>query len=172
MPLAHPVSSRRKPPAAPPLRPAKARTPLPLAPTDNVLACIHVVSNRIGRAFYSEVESKHGITLAEWRVVLTLADRPGCTAMEIAALWGLEKMAASRAVARLVARKQVRRLADGSDRRRQPLALTAAGLALYAEVEPDASARYRRILEGLGHGDRDVLLALLHRLIESTDDLR
>ncbi len=170
------MPSRRKPPAAPPPS-ARGRAPLPvaplpLAPAGNVLACIHVVSNRIGRAFYSEVESKHGITLAEWRVVLTLADRPGCTAMEIAALWGLEKMAASRAVARLVARKQVKRLADGSDRRRQPLALTAAGRALYAEVEPDASARYRRILERLGHGERETLLALLHRLIESTDDLR
>src|SRR5262245_32300069 len=66
-------------------------------PADNVLAAIHVVSNRISRAFYADIEARHGISLPEWRVMLTLARHPGMAAMAVAALWGMDKMAISRA---------------------------------------------------------------------------
>ena len=40
---------------------------------DKPLSLVHVLSNRIGRAFHGEIETKFGITIAEWRVLLTLA---------------------------------------------------------------------------------------------------
>ena len=70
-------------------------------PSENVLAAIHVVSNRISRAFYADIEARHGITLPEWRVMLTLTRHPGMAAMAVAELWGMDKMAISRAVRRL-----------------------------------------------------------------------
>lgn len=143
---------------------AAANEPLP--PTDNVLACIHVVSNLIDRAFYSEVESKWGITLPEWRVVLTLADRPGASAMEITDLWGMEKMAVSRAARRLERDGFVVRTIDRRDRRRYTLALTAAGRALYRKIEPDATARYREILGALSRTERATTLRSLRKMIE------
>ena len=143
----------------------------PLSPTDNLLACIHVVSNLIDRAFYSEVESKWGITLPEWRVVLTLADRPGASAMEITDLWGMEKMAVSRATRRLERDGHVTRTIDSRDRRRFTLALTASGQALYRKVEPDATARYRAILGSLSRNERATALRSLRKMIDQIGTL-
>src|SRR5215510_12237391 len=96
-------------------------------PADNVLAAIHVVSNRISRAFYADIEARHGISLPEWRVMLTLARHPGMAAMAVAALWGMDKMAISRAVRRLERRNLVRRTPAPDDRRRWVLELTPEG---------------------------------------------
>ncbi len=152
------MTRERSPPAARPVYPA-----------DNILACIHVLSNRISRAFLADIRVKHGLGLAEWRVILTLAHRADATGMDITTFWGLEKMAVNRAVARLVRRGAVRRMADGGDRRRQPLRLTPAGRRLYRTVEPDATARYRAILAPLGMGERRRLLAALRTLIARAD---
>jgi DNA-binding MarR family transcriptional regulator len=151
--------------------PRRPRDGAARAPADNILACVHVLSNRISRAFFSEVSSRHGVSLAEWRVILTLAARGGATAMEIAALWGHEKMAVSRAVARLARRGALRRSRDRADRRRQPLALTAAGRRLYRAIEPDATARYRAIVGALLPAERTRLLDALQRLIVRAEQI-
>ncbi len=132
-----------------------------------ILARIHVVSNRIGRAFFADVESKHGVSLAEWRVLVTLAHRGAATASEIVAAWGLEKMAANRAVARLLRQGLVRRMAGSAktDRRRQPVALTPAGRRLYARIEPAATRRYRAIVAPLNRAERRRLALTLGKLI-------
>jgi DNA-binding MarR family transcriptional regulator len=143
-----------------------------LAPGDNLLACIHVVSNLISRAFFAEVESQWGITLPEWRVVLTLMHQPGASAMEITELWGMDKMAVSRAARRLEHEGYVARTQDAADRRRFTLALTAKGKRLYRQIEPGATARYRAILADLSHAERDTVLNALHRMIERIGALR
>jgi DNA-binding MarR family transcriptional regulator len=150
---------------------SRAATAAPRAPADNILACVHVLSNRISRAFHGEIAARHRISLAEWRVILTLSARQGATAMEIARLWGHEKMAVSRAVARLIRRGALARGRDGGDRRRQPLSLTPAGRALYRTIEPAATARYHAILAAVPLRERAALLAALQRLIARTDEL-
>ena len=134
-------------------------------PADNVLAAIHVVSNRIGRAFYNDIEARHGISLAEWRVMLTLMRHPGMAAMAVAALWGMDKMAISRAVQRLVRAGLVRRTAAADDRRRWVLALSAEGRRRYRAIEPAATGRYRRILASLTPAEVAQLRRLLGKLI-------
>jgi DNA-binding MarR family transcriptional regulator len=138
-----------------------------------ILAGIHVVSNRIGRAFYGEVEAKHGISLVEWRALVTLAHRGSATASEIVAAWGLEKMSANRAVARLRRRGLVRRAAptDVADRRRQPLALTALGRRLYLRIAPAATRRYRAILAPLTKAEQRALSTALAKLVDRMEAL-
>ncbi len=137
-----------------------------LAPRGNVLAGIHVVSNLIGRAFFPEIASKWDLSLAEWRIVLTLAHRPGASAAEITALWGMEKMAVSRAARRLERMGRVARTSDPKDGRRFTLSLTEAGRALFEEVEPSATARYHEIVAVLDRSEREALHIALTKLIE------
>ncbi|MCZ6861480.1 MAG: MarR family winged helix-turn-helix transcriptional regulator [Alphaproteobacteria bacterium] len=137
-----------------------------LAPRGNVLAGIHVVSNLIGRAFFPEIASKWDLSLAEWRIVLTLAHRPGASAAEITALWGMEKMAVSRAARRLERTGRVDRTSDPKDGRRFTLSLTQAGRALFVEVEPSATARYHEIIAVLDRSEREALHSALTKLIE------
>jgi DNA-binding MarR family transcriptional regulator len=136
---------------------------LPLA--DNLLAAIHVLSGEISRAFYPAVEARYGVTLPEWRVMLTLAHRPGASAVDVVTLWGMDKMAASRAVRRLEEAGHLRREADPRDRRRQVLFLTPGGETLYRRIEPAATARYREIIGALGEGEVKELSDLLDRMV-------
>ncbi len=137
-------------------------------PADNVLACVHVVSNQIGRAFYSEVSAEHDLSLPEWRIILTLAQQPGRTATEITDLWGMEKMAVSRAVRRLESMGRIARQPDADDRRRQVLTLSAKGRRLYEKIEPLATARYHEITDGLSKSDLKALRKTLKKLIART----
>src|SRR5690606_38918091 len=70
-------------------------------PTVNILAAVHVLSSRISRAFDARLAREFDVSPPEWRVLLTLAQRPGASANEITAAWAMEKMAVSRAVRRL-----------------------------------------------------------------------
>jgi DNA-binding MarR family transcriptional regulator len=97
--------------------------------------------------------------------MLTLMRHPGMAAMAVAALWGMDKMAISRAVQRLVRAGLVRRTAAAEDRRRWVLALTAEGRRRYRAIEPAATGRYRRILASLTPAEVAQLRRLLGKLI-------
>lgn len=137
----------------------------PHVPSENVLAAIHVVSNRISRAFYADIEARHGISLPEWRVMLTLARHPGMAAMAVADLWGMDKMAISRAVRRLEAGGLVKRAPARGDRRRWVLDLTPEGRRRFRAIEPMATARYRDFVRTLAPREVAQLRALLEKLI-------
>ena len=127
----------------------------------NVLTLIHVASNRISRAFYADIEARHGITLPEWRVMMTLTRHPGMAAMAVAALWGMDKMAISRAVRRLARAGLVRRTPAADDRRRWVLELTPEGRRRFRAIEPAATERYRTVLKSLAPREVAQLRSLL-----------
>ena len=160
-----PRATRSRSDAGPP---AAADGGGPLVPSENVLAAIHVVSNRISRAFYADIEARHGISLPEWRAMLTLTRHPGMAAMAVAALWGMDKMAISRAVRRLERAGLVKRAPARGDRRRWVLDLTPEGRRRFRAVEPAATARYRDFLKGLAARDVAQLKRLLDKLIAGT----
>ena len=62
---------------------------------------IHILSDRVTRAYSTEVEPKFDITLAEWRVILMLNQHPGTTANKITDRWSMEKIAVNRAIWKL-----------------------------------------------------------------------
>lgn len=142
--------------------------PDPDAPDDdgpaNLLALVHVASNLIGRAFDPGVVAPFGLSIPEWRIVLSLAAGGADTAMAITAEWGMDKMAISRAVRSLAGRGLVQRKLDPADKRRRALSLTADGIALYNRIEPQATARYLELLEPLTATERRVLRRALGKL--------
>jgi DNA-binding MarR family transcriptional regulator len=144
----------KKPPA-----PARNHSPI-----DNILASVHVLSSRISRAFDSQLAARYDLSPPEWRVLLTLAQRPDASANEITALWAMEKMAVSRAVRRLERMGRIRRQVDGADRRRYALILTPEGRRLYRRILPVANARYREITSVLSHAERATLRKALAKL--------
>ena len=122
-----------------------------------VLVAIHVLSSRITRAFEARLDSQHGLSVAEWRVLLSLARRSG--------------MAVSRAVRRLESQGHVRRKRKPSDGRSFVLEITAKGTRLFRKILPSADARYREILSGLTARERRSLGKILEKLIEHTGRL-
>lgn len=121
--------------------------------------------NLTARPFSRLYERRFRLTLVEWRVVLTLADRPGISATELGEALGLDKMAISRAARSLEAAGRLARTPDSHDMRRATLDLTEAGRALHALIGPSARAREESLLSALDGQERAALDAILDKLV-------
>jgi len=135
---------------------------------DHVLALVHMLSNRIGKAFASELR-KFGVTVAEWRVILTLGLRASANGQEITGRWAMDKMAVNRAISGLERRGLVAKRKNRADRRTIDLSLTASGRALYAELLPAANERYRTLTQCLDRSEAKRLHDLLVKMIAHAD---
>jgi DNA-binding MarR family transcriptional regulator len=161
------ATSKRQP------EPAGGRLALaqPDSPGDNILALVHVVSNLISRAFYGPLETRHHLSIQQWRILLTLAHHPGATAVDIIARWALQPMSVSRGIRELEQRGLVDRRIGLSDRRSQELFLTRKGQRTYDRVVPAANARYHEIVDCLPPTARAQLARALVTLIANTKRL-
>jgi DNA-binding MarR family transcriptional regulator len=133
----------------------------PTRPADDILSAIHILANLIGGA-YSDHLDDIGITVPEWRVVLTLARYPGSTATEITDRWAMDKMAISRAIQRQEKANNIERKGNPDDRRSFRLSLTASGDALYDKILPVANKRYQTLVSSLSPRE----LASLHKSLD------
>tara|TARA_R110002110_G_scaffold303713_1_gene517922 strand:+ start:307 stop:741 length:435 start_codon:yes stop_codon:yes gene_type:complete len=138
---------------------------------DKPLSLVHMLSNRISRAFFDEVETKYGVSLAEWRVILTLISEPGVSGADITNRWAMEKMAVNRAVQRLVDAGHVTRTRDPEDRRSYRLALTPQGTRLHDKIAPTANKRYEELSSSVPREELDALVATLQTMIARAEEL-
>ena len=127
---------------------------------------IHYLSSLVVQPVYPNITLKFGLSLIEWRILVTLAHAPGSAAGEILDLWALEKMAVSRAVRRLLKIRLVTRLRDPLDTRRHPLSLTSKGKAIFRAAWPTAKDSYDRLTSILSPTDLRTFLRISDQLIE------
>jgi len=139
--------------------------------SDNVLASIHVLSNRITRAFEAKLDSEHGLSVPEWRVLLSVSHDVRPTAKDIHEAWAMDKMTVSRAVRRLDAKRLLRRVQSRHDRRRYELESTPRGARLIERILPTADARYHEILSCLTSRERAQFRKMLSKLTKHSEGL-
>jgi DNA-binding MarR family transcriptional regulator len=132
---------------------------------------LSILSNRVSRAIAKRYARTFDLTIPEWRIIAVLGRRPGLTAKEIAEATEMDKVAVSRAVARLTAAKRVAARPDRDDARRQLLALTPQGESVHARIAPIALASERRLLSTLDARERAQLDVLLDRLLGAAKEL-
>ena len=110
---------------------------------------LSVLSNRISSAIAREYSQRFGLGVTEWRVMAVLGRNRGLSANQVAQRTAMDKVAVSRALARLLERGLVQRDTHGDDRRRSVLELSPVGYTVYDEVAPMALECERRLLAGL-----------------------
>lgn len=132
---------------------------------------LSILSNRVSRAIAARYAKTFDLTIPEWRIIAVLGRRPGLTAKEIAEATEMDKVAVSRAVAKLVESRRVAARADRDDARRQILSLTAQGESVHARIAPMALASEQQLLASLSVRDREQLDALLDRLLDAAKAL-
>ena len=93
---------------------------------DHVGYWLRFVSNHVSHAFMQKVETQ-GVTVAEWVLLRELYGTPGVNPSQLAENLGMARGTVSKLVERLCRKGLVERTAAGDDRRRQTVALTAAG---------------------------------------------
>ena len=132
---------------------------------------LSILSNRVSRAIAARYAETFDLSIPEWRVIAVLGRTPNLTAKEIAEATEMDKVAVSRAVARLVAAKRIHARADKDDARRQILALTTQGESVHARIAPIALASEEKLLGALSTKEREHLDALLDRLLVAASGL-
>jgi DNA-binding MarR family transcriptional regulator len=127
---------------------------------------LSILSNRISQAIAREYQERFDLSTTEWRVMAVLArfDGDGLSAREVAERTEMDKVAVSRALARLVAAKRVLRRTHDGDKRRSVLLLSAKGWKIHDVVAPRAREHERVLLDQLDAEERRVLQRVLDKL--------
>lgn len=125
---------------------------------------LSVLSNRVSQEIATAYEEKFGLAVTEWRVIAVVGRYPELSASEVAERTAMDKVAVSRAVARLLERGLLMREMHDNDRRRSVLQLSEAGYAVYDAVVPVASAFEQDLLSVLDDAERAQLDALITKL--------
>lgn len=126
------------------------------------------LSNRISQRIADSYVERFDLTVTEWRVMAVLGRFPGLSANEVAERTAMDKVAVSRAVARLVQAGRLERAVAEDDRRRSVLRLSPAGRSLYDQVVPEVIATERRLFGTLDNDEQRQLIALLDKLEPGT----
>lgn len=132
---------------------------------------LSILSNRVSRAIAARYAKTFDLTIPEWRIIAVLGRRPGLTAKEVAEATEMDKVAVSRAVAKLVESKRVAARADREDARRQILSLTSQGESVHARIAPIALESEQRLLASLNARERERLNELLDGLLQAAKTL-
>lgn len=127
---------------------------------------LSVLTNRLSNAIAREYSQRFDLSVNEWRVMAILGRTPNLSANQVAQRTAMDKVAVSRAVARLLAAGRIEREFDEDDRRRSVLRLSESGYAIYDQIVPLALAFERQVLDELSADERALLFRLLDRLDE------
>jgi DNA-binding MarR family transcriptional regulator len=138
---------------------------------------LSVLANVVSATIAEAYRRRFDLTIPEWRVIAVLSRHPGLSAARVAELTGMDAVAVSRAVARLLRAGRLSRSVSVSDRRRSVLSVSPAGAAVYREVAPLALDYEHQLLEALDQAQRiafesalDALTGRAHGLAGSLAD--
>ncbi|KAF1688540.1 MarR family winged helix-turn-helix transcriptional regulator [Pseudoxanthomonas taiwanensis] len=125
---------------------------------------LSVLSNRVSQTIADLYQQRFGLAITEWRVMAVLGRYPGLSANEVAERTAMDKVAVSRAVARLLERGLITRDIHADDRRRSVLALSEVGYSVYDEIVPMALGCEAKLVAALDEEERAALDRLLRKL--------
>ena len=125
---------------------------------------LSVTSNLVSRLFARRYAEEFGLTIAEWRVMAVVGADGTASASDVRARTGMDKAKVSRAVAALLARRLLRRVAHRGDQRVEPLALSAAGCRVFDAIVPRARALEAELTAGLAPEEAAALQAALRHI--------
>lgn len=125
---------------------------------------LSVLSNTVSQAIAQIYEERFGLSVTEWRAMAVLGRYSGISAREVAMRTAMDKVAVSRAVARLMEKGLIERDTAEHDRRQSVLQLSSGGWAIYDQVAPLALEHEQRLLAHLDADEKRWLARILDKL--------
>jgi DNA-binding MarR family transcriptional regulator len=123
-----------------------------------------VLATRVARTFASKHIDRQGVSIPEWRVIMTLSHLGDVSPGDIRGFAEMDKAKINRATTRLIAAGLVRSVPDRADGRRCILSLTESGRRLHAETVPIALHMEKELLSVLDRTERRALDQILAKL--------
>jgi MarR family transcriptional regulator, organic hydroperoxide resistance regulator len=131
---------------------------------DHVGYWLRRLSDEVHLSFERKLAA-HGVTVAQWNVLVTLYRGEGETVAEVARFIETDAAAVSRLVDRLAEKGLVARFADPASRRRVLLALTPPAAGLVPMLAGLADQNDEAFFGTLPSAERAALAGLLQRLV-------
>lgn len=126
---------------------------------------LSILSNTVSSTIASTYDRRFGLTIPEWRVIAVLGRFPGLSAVEVAERTLMDKVAVSRAVAKLLKSGRIDRQFADADRRRSILNLSEEGRKVHDQIAPLALKFEDDLLHGLDDNEIRTLNVLMERLL-------
>ena len=132
---------------------------------------LSVLSNTVSNAIAEGYRGRFGLSIPDWRVMAVLARFPGSSAQELVRWTGMDKVAVSRGVSRLLERGLLQREVAAEDRRRSELRLSEVGREVYAKIVPMAKNYETQLLHSLSAEQHSSLNQILVNLQQAAEQL-
>ena len=123
-----------------------------------------IVAGRVAQTLTDFYGQTYGLSQTGWRILATIADRPGATAQEIGRACAFDQVTVSRGIGHLVSLGFVSRQQGANDRRYAVLNLTPAGREAHGRIADLAIAAEDKLHAALSPEERDQLAGMLDRL--------
>lgn len=127
---------------------------------------LNVVAALSSQALSQTYAPRYGISVPEWRVLVTLGQYGEMTGKAVGEHSHMHKTKVSRAVALLQERKLVARKTNRQDLREALLSLTATGRRVYQDLVPAALKFSHALLDALDPAERAAFDLALRKLTE------
>ena len=140
------------------------------ADTYRVEDSVGYLVTRVRASIFAAVDRElapHGISAAQGSILIYIAHGRGDRAADIARDYDYDTGSMTRMVARLAAKRLLRRVPDETDRRVQRLELTAAGRRLTEQMAAMAAKVLNHHLRGFSRAELEQVKALLNRMLDN-----
>ncbi len=128
------------------------------------------LSNRVSSSASSLYNEKFGIGVTEWRILSYFKIHPWSTASKACELMGLDKGAVSRSIAFMVENGWLEPRPQGL--RKIEYHVTPPGNKLHNTVFRMAMAREEALLDGFSATERELLIAMLKRMLGNLENVQ
>src|SRR5688500_17992499 len=128
---------------------------------DDYLAALLGQASQLISSEFHEVVRQRGLSVAEWRVLASLADGPPVSIGRLAQLTLAKQPTVTRLADRMESKGHVQRSAHDSDRRITLVEITPAGRETVAELIEQAREHEQRVLEPFGLARAETLKTTL-----------
>jgi len=118
------------------------------------------ISDSLAKIYSEEFD----LSVAEWRILASLAELPAQTARDIGTLTGMDKVKMSRAVKLLDEKDCLLKQKNAKDKRASYLTLSARGIDLYKAIAPQALAWEQELISVLQPDEHKVFMAVMDKL--------
>jgi len=169
--MATDTKAGQRPSASEGAAPAHAGHDAPLKLEEFLPYQLNVAASLVSQALSRIYADRYGLSVPEWRVLVTLGEFETMTGKAVGAHTHMHKTKVSRAVALLERRLLVSRRANRSDLRESFLSLTPEGRAIYADLAPGAITFARHLIEAIDPADRAAFARALQQLIRRAKPL-
>ena len=120
--------------------------------------------HQVSIALFAQELAAFDVTAVQFAILQTLLDTPGADQITVAQAVALDAATSGSVIGRLEARGWLRREADGQDKRRKLLWLTADGKQAARLMQRPAAAVQTKLLAALTQAEKKQLLDILQKI--------